>query len=151
MKKVLSVLLVVFLVAALASQSLAWGRGPQKGKVDREKIMGRIEKKLGLTKDQQEKFKSRRQKEKKEIEAHRKEMKAISDKLKIELKKDNPNRSVLHDLVKRSSQQRTAMELKRMDSLLELRKTLTPEQRKKFKEMTRKQKKRGSGGSSRPR
>ena len=151
MKKVLSVLLAVFLVAGLASQSLAWGRGPSRPKFDREKMTGRIEKKLELTKEQQEKFKVHREKEKKDMDSHHKEMKVVGDKIKAELEKDNPDRRALHDLVRKASEKRTAMELRRMDSLLELRKMLTPKQREKFKQMNKRNEKRGSGGSPGPR
>lgn len=149
-KKVLSFLLAVFLVAGLASQSLAWGRGPRKGKFNHEKIQKMIGKKLDLTEEQQKQFKTHGDQMKKEREAHKEEMKAVGDKIKAELEKDNPNRRILHNLVRRASQKRTAMEIKRMDSLLDLRKTLTPEQREKFKEMTKRRDKRGPGGSPRP-
>lgn len=133
--------LVVFLTVALASESFAWW-----GREDRpapEQRIERIAKRLELTEEQKAKFKDHREKMKKYMEEEREGVKGLGEKLKAELQKDNPDRATVQSLIRKISQKQTEMQIKRMDSLLELRKTLTPEQRKKFKKMLGPGQKRG--------
>lgn len=151
MKKMVKVLLVGFLVAALASQSLAWwGKGKPK-KVDPDQRMQRIAEKLELTEAQKEKLISHKNGMRDQMIAHGKKMKELKDKFKAEFEKDNPSRKILHSLIRQMNDERVKMEIKRVDSLLELSDILTPEQKEKFKLMTKKHKRRGPKGSRRPR
>ena len=149
-KNWLVILFAAGLLVSIPSQSLAWGRRPQPEKIDREEIMDRIERKLELTKEQQEQFKAHREKEQQQLKAHLKEMETFGDKFKSELEKDQPDRQALYQQIKIMNQKRLEMEIQRVDSLLELRKMLTPKQRELFKEMTKEQERRGPGGSPRP-
>jgi len=49
--------------------------------------------------------------------------------------KDQPSKVIIHKLIKQISALNADMQIKRADSLLELRQNLTPEQREKFKKM----------------
>ena len=80
---------------------------------------------------------------KKEMKTNHEKMKEIKDKMKAELEKENPNKRTIHDYIKKMGSLRTNMRIKRMDSLLDMRKTLTPEQREKFKKMAKMRKKHG--------
>jgi Spy/CpxP family protein refolding chaperone len=147
MKKALIAVMAVFLVAAFASQSLGWwGQSLRTGRFDREKIAGRITKKLELTDEQKGKFEAYQKKMKEATSAHRKESEELAENLKRELSKDEPSETVVRSLVKHIGEKRTEMELKRLDSLFELRKVLTPEQRKKFKGMLNPGRTRSFGG-----
>ena len=133
MKKMMVSAAAVFLVVVLASQSMAaWGEWGG-GKAGRERSFERVAKKLELTKEQREKFKAQNEKMMEAMKADRSETRKLAEKLKSELQQDKPDRSKVRDLIKQISARRTEMELKRMDSLLEMRQSLTPEQRVKFK------------------
>jgi len=130
--RTLSVILCLTLV--MASGSWAFGGKPQ---AERGKNYDRIAKQLNLTKEQSEKCKASNEKLQASLKANREEVKQLAEQLKSELQLENPDRNKVHSLIKKISDQRTEMELKRMDSLLEMRKLLTPEQKAKFKEMAR--------------
>jgi Spy/CpxP family protein refolding chaperone len=133
MRKALMTMMAVFLIAAFASQSLAWWWPSERS--DREKLTGRITKKLELNDEQKEKFKAHRERMKETMAADRKKLEELAKDLKKDLAKDDPDEALARRLTKQIGEKRTEMELKRLDSLFELRKGLTPEQRKKFKGM----------------
>lgn len=156
-RKMLIGVCVVLLSVALATQSLAWwGGGDKAKKIEPEKRMERIAEKLDLTEEQKEKFKAlvEEQKEEKKVKmkakrekseerkAEGEKIKDLAKKMKEELRKDAPDRNKIHGYIKQMSEIRTGMQIKRIDSLLELRKSLTPEQKEKFKKMTHTGKKR---------
>jgi len=151
-KKWFASFLVVVLLISMSSQSLAWwGKDKAKPKkVNPDKRMEVIAEKLELTDKQKETLKAHKLEMREDMVAHRKKMREISDKFKAELEKSKPNRKALHSLIRAMNEERVKMEIKRMDSLLELRSLLTPEQVEKFKEMTEKRKHPGPKGSRRP-
>lgn len=137
-KNLLAVFLIASLLAGFSSQASAWWwRGKQKEEFrgSPQKMQKMIIKKLDLTDEQKKKFKAMEEETKKEMKASQEKLKEISEKLKVELQKDSPDRNLLHRYIGELSQIRTNMQIKRMDSMLDLREMLTPEQRKKFKRM----------------
>ncbi|MBU0672124.1 MAG: periplasmic heavy metal sensor [Candidatus Margulisbacteria bacterium] len=147
MKKMLKILVVVFLVAVLASQSLAfWGRGEKANKLDPGKKMEMITQKLDLSKEQQAALKANEEKRKEARKVHRAEMKKLAEQLKVEIDQDTPDRTKLHALIGKINQQRVEMEIQRLDALLELRALLTPIQREKYKKLMNQHKPRGPKG-----
>ena len=131
--KMLTGILLVFLMIAFASESFAWW-----GKRDLpapEQRIERIAKRLELTEEQKSRFKAHREKTKEDMEGLRGEIRETGKKLKTELEKDHPSRATLHDLIRKINQKQAEMQIKRMDSMLELREMLTPDQREKFKQM----------------
>ncbi|KPJ66099.1 hypothetical protein AMJ44_08975 [candidate division WOR-1 bacterium DG_54_3] len=139
--KVVVGVLVVFLTVVLASEAFAWW-GKEKRPAP-EQRSERIAKRLELTEEQKAKFKDQREKMQKYVEGTRDEFRELGKKLKTELEKDNPNRATVQSLIRKIGQKQTEMQLRRMDSLLELRKILTSEQRQKFKKMLGPGQKRG--------
>ena len=94
-----------------------------------------IAKRLKLTDEQKKKFEAMEQETKKEMKASQKELKETGEKLKAELKKESPDRNVIRRHIRELSGIQAKMQIKRMDSMLDLREMLTPEQREKFKRM----------------
>lgn len=132
-------LLAVSLVIVFSSQALAaWGRGDKIRQLDQGKMIESIVKKLELNKEQTDKFSAQAQATQKVVEADRAKIKELGDKLKDELRKDLPDKAAVHDLITQIGRQLTALQIARTDSLLELQKTLTPEQKTKFREMLNK-------------
>ncbi len=122
-----SVFLMVCLLAGLSSQAAAWW--------GREKPRKTIARRLELTEEQKKKFEAVEEETKKEMKASQEKIKEISKKLKTELQKDPPDRNTVHRHIQELSRVRTQMQIRRMDSMLELRQMLTPEQRERFKRM----------------
>lgn len=139
MKKNILMLLAVLIVLSSQSYALWGGMG---GRPDRHGFINRLD----LTDKQKEKFKAQMEKVERELKPIFEKVKEKTDKLKKELQEDQPDRNAIHEYIKGIDSLRTNMELKRVDSLLELRKTLTPEQREKFKKMTGPQSYRDFGG-----
>ena len=137
--KCLIVLLAVFMVAAVVSKAEAFaGPAPKRPSID--KLADRMAKDLDLTDKQKSNFLDRAKKTKEEPEGLLAKNKGLMEKMQAELGKDNPNRDVIHNYVQEIGKNRTEMQFKRLDDLLEFRKQLTPEQQKKFKEMHAKRK-----------
>ena len=135
-KKMITGLMVGLLVVVLASQSLAMGRRPARPQgPGHERMAQGIIKKLDLTDEQKARFKAEQEKMKQAMEASHKKVKELADKMKAELEKDAPDRKKVHAYIDQMSKLRKEMQIRRMDSLLDLRQTLTPEQRSKFKKM----------------
>ncbi|MBN3033628.1 MAG: Spy/CpxP family protein refolding chaperone [Candidatus Saganbacteria bacterium] len=128
-------MIVVALVLAMFSSQAcaAWGRGGRPGKIDHERAMAGIAKKLDLTREQADKFKAGEQAQKKVVVAGRRKIKELGDKLKDELAKDSPDRDKTRDLIRRIGAQMTELRIARTDSLLQLKALLTPAQKEKFK------------------
>jgi len=126
-KSWLVLLVMVCMLMGLSSQAQAWW--------GREKPRKTIARRLELTEGQKKKFEAVEEETKKEMKASQKQIKEIGEKFKAELQKDTPDRNAVHRHIQELSKVRTRMEIKRMDSMLELRKMLTPEQREKFKHM----------------
>ncbi len=135
-KKGLSrVMIVAFVIALFASQSLAaWGRSG-KGRADRPELAALLAKKLDLTQDQIEQIKAGEQEQQKLMAAGGQKIKELGERLKDELAKDSPDKNKVHDLIRQIGTQMTELRIARTDSLLKLKALLTPEQREKFKEL----------------
>ena len=134
-KKMMLGVTAALLMIALSSSAFALGNIPRAR--NQKKIHTRIERHLNLSDEQKAKFKDEEKRSREEMKPDRGQLKKFSDQLKEELTKDEPDHNRIHDHINKMGQLRTRMEIKRMDSLLKLRKLLTPEQREKFKKMSK--------------
>jgi len=135
MKRTMTGLLTAFLVVVLASQSLAWWGGGKPKRPSHDKRIEMIARRLKLTDEQKKKFLAHQAEMKKAMLANRKQVKEVGNKLKAELKKDAPDRKKVHARINEINELQRKMQIRRVDSLLDLRKSLSPEQRKKFRGM----------------
>ncbi|MBN2058403.1 MAG: periplasmic heavy metal sensor [Candidatus Saganbacteria bacterium] len=134
-KKRTIALVAMLLALALVRPSLAAWRSNQPQRFDRQKAQEHIMDKLELTEEQKAKFKEHLAEMKKTTDSHWEQIRELGEKMKVEMAKDQPDRAVIHDIIKRMSDLNTDMQIKRADSLLDLRESLTPEQRAKFKKL----------------
>ncbi|MFH1361037.1 MAG: periplasmic heavy metal sensor [bacterium] len=133
MKKIIVGLLVCLLVVSQV-QAMGWrDRG-----FDKDKMAERMCKELNLSDEQKDKFMSNNKQMQSEMKKHHEEVKKYMDIVRQELEKDSPNRGKIHQEITKVEAVNTKIHLKRIDSLLELKKMLTPEQRERFKKMGRK-------------
>ena len=132
-RKILSASMMVVIALMLCSPSFAWGGRPPKP--DRGYMVDHIAKKLKLTDEQKAIFKTNSEKLQREMKAQQEEVKKIAGKLKAELKKDIPDRKSVEAFIRQMSNLRAEMQIKRTESLLDMRKMLTPKQKEKFKNM----------------
>ena len=91
--------------------------------------------KLDLTAEQKEKFTAQSKKMREEMKKHHEEVKKHMDRVRQELEKDSPDRGKIHQEITKVEAVNTKIHLRRIDSLLDLKKMLTPTQREKFKRM----------------
>ena len=110
-----------------------WGN-----KNGREKVRKLMDKELDLTDKQKAKFKSDGEKLTKGIDSITKSIKENKEKLVAELRKEKPDRKNVHKHIRENSRLRADIHIKRMDSMLEFKETLTKEQRAKFNELLNK-------------
>jgi len=139
-KAIITVIIAMILLWGSSSSQAFFG-GPQdkEGTPDKsarsEKMVERMTKELNLTKEQKEKFTA----DTKEIEKTAKEIRTkdreLMDKIQKELLKDSPDMKIIRSLMETINQNMTEIQFKRISHLVEFRKTLTPEQREKFKTM----------------
>jgi len=107
-----------------------WGNRPRQEQGPRPEGFFR---KLDLTAEQKTKMLEQRQAMDKEDLALRHKDETLRLKMEEEMKKDNPDRKTLENIIKELGQNRQQMELKRLDFMLKFREMLTPEQKQKLK------------------
>lgn len=134
-KWLVGILVFALLVANAPAADAFWGRKDGGERAGRHKIMERIADKLDLTKEQKAKFEARGEKTQEYVKTKYKAVKVLAEKLKTELGKDKPNRSVVNGLIRKMSRLRTDIQIKHANNLIDLKQKLTPEQREKFEEM----------------
>ncbi|MFH1386242.1 MAG: periplasmic heavy metal sensor [bacterium] len=133
--QIVSIVLLVWLAVSSSQASAAWwGRDKAKGK----NRGGQIVKRLNLTEAQKTQFLAAQEKIRKEVAPLLEKIKGEGEKLKAELIKDTPDRPAIVKslLVIKSAQ--GDIEIKRLDSLLDLKASLTPEQKQKFNDLMKK-------------
>lgn len=118
-----------------------WGAEDKDKKESKRPGLG-IVKRLQLNEEQKQKFMDREEKIRQDAKKEMENIGKLESKLKEEMKKDSPDRNVVNSCIKDISAIRSGIQMKRMENLLELKKTLTPEQKVKFNEMLKKQDKR---------
>jgi len=101
-----------------------------------------IAKRLGLSEEQKKSFMEREEKIKLDLKKEMEEVKNLESKLKEEIKKDAPDKNTVNNYIKEISAVMSKIQMKRMENLLELKKSLTPEQKVKFNEMLSRREKR---------
>ncbi len=121
-------LLVLFCFSGPATA--AWRRPPEKREPG-----AMIAKRLNLSEDQKKLLIGDPKQRQAEFKATMEKIKGLEDKLRLELSKDAPDRTAVHGYIKAINDERLAMELKRIDTLLDLQKTLSPQQKEEFKKM----------------
>jgi Spy/CpxP family protein refolding chaperone len=113
-----------------------WSAGDERKMDDQRPELGRgIAKRLGLNEEQKKAFVEREEKIRQAIKQEREEIGKLEAKLKDEMKKDNPDKNNVNNYLKEIGAVREKIQMKRMENLLELKKSLTPEQKLKFNEM----------------
>lgn len=145
--KILSALGSGVLVLALASPAVAQPRGGGGRSSDGPRMRAnQMMEDLGLSQDQEAKIKAIREAQRPKMQANRSEMKQVGQQLKDKRKElgsamqsDASESSLkskfdeIQKLKKKAFDQRQKTEALRFDNSLEIRKILTPEQRKKFR------------------
>jgi Spy/CpxP family protein refolding chaperone len=128
-------LVVVFLVASGAQAALPrFGeKRPEPGK-----MVERMAKDIGLTKEQKDKFIEGAKKIEEIAKASREKDREIMDKIEAEMVKDSPDTRMIHSYLLQISQNRTEIQFKRLEQMIELRKGLTPEQKTKLEQLMKK-------------
>jgi|GEM_PF-3299458 len=106
------------------------GKGPSA-----EKFVERIAQELGLTLQQKEKLLAEAKLTEEKAAKVRARDKEIFVKIESELSKEDPNKELIHNYIKEIGQNRTSMQIERMDQIIALRKALTPEQRTKLERL----------------
>ncbi|MFA5113918.1 MAG: periplasmic heavy metal sensor [Candidatus Margulisiibacteriota bacterium] len=143
MKVIIKSVALALLVLVFSTASLA---APWWGGKERKRDPGKqIAQRLNLTAAQQAQFKTAREKLEKENKPLFDKIKERSDKLRSELEKDKPDQRLIEQSIKEINGWRTEIEIKRVKSLLELKASLTPDQRQKFQGMMRPPRPRGFG------
>lgn len=136
-KKFLSGLLTLMLVVGLAAAATAWP-GPAAGKMgERGKGKGgrgEMFARLNLTADQKSQMLQKQQALEKELLALRQKNQTLRLKIGEEMAKDQPDRQQLAGYLKEVNDNRGQMEIKRLDFILDIKASLTPEQKAKFKQ-----------------
>lgn len=90
---------------------------------------------LNLSEEQQAKLADMRLQMQKEMIPLRSDLQSLRSKLKLEIVKDNPDQKVIDNLLTQISDKRKQIMKMRIQHQQELRKLLSPEQRKKFDAM----------------
>lgn len=128
-----SFLSILGLSLAFAGSAIA-GPGRGKGRMDREFPPKDMVKDLKLTDDQVKSLKSLHEKHMTEAKSEREKMKALRDSLRTAMEKDSaePDLWKEFDTVQGAKQNMAKMWF---NHILEVRKILTPEQRKQFRGM----------------
>jgi Spy/CpxP family protein refolding chaperone len=145
MKSKLLIITAMTVLLAVQAHAMA-GRPPGPVGPPPDKMLERIVKKLELTEEQRAKMKASAEEMAKELEANRDALKKIAEGLKTEMQKAAPDRARVHDYIAQMNKLRNEMEVKRIDSLLDLKAMLTPEQQEKFKQLLEAQRKSAEKG-----
>ncbi|MCX5751092.1 MAG: Spy/CpxP family protein refolding chaperone [Candidatus Saganbacteria bacterium] len=149
--RMILLVLTGLLVLALGSSVFAFGeKGFSKWQPKEGDMFKHMVQKLELTDAQKDKFQAAMKKEREELKPEMEKMKNLGKQLTEELKKDNPDKAKLYECIKNMGAIRTQMEIKRMDTMLQLRQELTPAQREKFKQMGPDKRKGKPGESGKP-
>ena len=130
-------LLMLLFLAMLCPASIAFDRPNKRPMLPppHEKMIERITKDLGLTKEQKYKYSNMAKQLEEESKAMRSRNREFFDKIGQELAKDSPNRDLLYKYMQQISKNEDQMRLKRMDQMIRLRKELTPEQKVKLEKL----------------
>ncbi|MCX5725640.1 MAG: Spy/CpxP family protein refolding chaperone [Candidatus Saganbacteria bacterium] len=140
-------LIGVFMVSC-SSGVFAMGKRPapeDKGKFTEGltgKLAEKMTKDLALTEKQKNAFLTGIKATEEEAKEIRKKNKVLFEKIDIEIQKDTPDISAVNKYLKEIGQNKTQVQIKRMDNILQFTQTLTPEQRAKFKELQKQRKER---------
>jgi len=110
----------------------------------------RLTKELSLTPDQKAKFlENSKEIEKQAIEIEYSNF-SLRDKMENELAKDVPDSKLIYKYMEQLEQNFLKMRFARINNIIELKKMLTPEQQKKFKELISERKKHEKKGFKKP-
>lgn len=136
-----SIAALLMTTTALPMSAEARGRGGEGRGPSAER---RLFRQLDLTEEQRTKLAELRKEKSAKMESLRKQMKAAHEKMKAALEADSSD-----EALKKAHQEvrdvRAQLEDMRFESMLAIRKVLTPEQRKKFADLKQKGPQRGKG------
>lgn len=131
-KMIITVVLAALLIGATGAQAFgAFNRGERFA----DKRLEKIAADLNLSQAQRERFTAASARMQAEAKALRQKNRELFSQIKTELLKDAPNLEAIHGPIKQIEQNRALMEISRVDRLIELRQSLTPEQKEKFKNL----------------
>ena len=132
-------LVVVFLVASGAQAAMPrfGDRRPEPGK-----MVERMAKDLGLTKEQKEKFIAEARQIEEGNKQSRQKDREIMNKIEEEMVKESPDTKMIHSYLQEIGRNRTEIQFKRLEQMIKLRKELTPEQREKLQKIMKMNKER---------
>ncbi|MBU0687330.1 MAG: periplasmic heavy metal sensor [Candidatus Margulisbacteria bacterium] len=142
-KNWLVLILVGILIVSFASGALAWD-GQKKGKPDGKQMFEKLVKTLDLTEEQKAAFIAAEEQMKDKSTALREKNKELRDKVKQEMEADQPDVALIKKCIRAAGENTIQLQLLRAEHMLKLQKTLTPEQREKFKELNKKREKKMS-------
>jgi Spy/CpxP family protein refolding chaperone len=133
-KKIL-VLGLLFLFCSGWSTANAFGMKPESGRPQPKRMMGKLVKQLNLTKEQQENFLAQEKLIQEKDLQIRKANAKIMDKIQQEIKKDQPDLKIIKKYIDQVQQNQSLVHLSRIENMIQFRKQLSAEQKKKFDEM----------------
>ena len=133
--------LAIFSLLSFSNDSQARGHGGMKGhKGDHHKrMMKKIMKQVGLSKDQKKKIKGLKQNSRPKIKAAKKEMMS-SKKALMKAVVSGQSESSLWNLFDRSFEKAKTLHRLRFEQMLAVRNVMTPEQKDKFRNLLKKHK-----------
>jgi len=141
LKRTMTAVSVVLILATLSSSSFAFGWREKKG-FDSGKMIERFSKDLDLTQNQKDEFASNSEEiEKASKDIHDKN-RQLMEKVRAEIAKDNPDEKFIGEAVQTINQNNAQLQMKRLQNIIQFRKSLTPEQKKKFEDAMKKRKSR---------
>lgn len=130
--------------AAYAQPDDRPNRPDKMGRKDRmESRFKQMDKELGLTADQENKLEEHRKSHREESRQLFEQMRQKREALEVEMEKPDLNMDKINAIHSDLKNVQSKMADQRLEGILEVRKILTPEQFKKFHEITRKNWKRG--------
>lgn len=137
------VMFSIIMIGASAGTMFAFGPSDRSG--PSQKRVERITKQLGLNAEQKAALMKDVQAFQAEAPAIKEKNKALFDKIREEMLKDEPDRTVIHGYMKQINENNLSLQLKRMDQMISLKKSLDSGQKKKYNDMIGKMKGFGMG------
>lgn len=114
--------------------AVGWSPRPKPGPTS-QKMSKLLSQRLGLTKEQKNRFEAEDEQIRKEMELTQIKLKEISGQLKDEMRRDPADRDKIHAYLAQIDQLHQAAQIKRIDLLLDLRAMLNPDKRAQFDKM----------------
>ena len=135
-RNIAAVITALFILLAGSSMADPGPRGERR--FSPEKMVERISRDIGLTDAQKNDLLARTKQADKETETLLARNRELFGNIDKELAKDSPDTKVVYGYMQQISQNELQMQYKRMEQMIQLRKSLTPEQKIRFEKMREK-------------